>query len=157
MTDLKIPTDANLGCLSCKAVSGEKPISPGPPIHEGRHWLVDHAYPTALKGWLVIVTKRHVEALHDLAQDEFAELGELLGRTTRTLRNTLDYEKEYTMCFAEAEGFKHVHFHVVPKPYGLAPELRSARIFAMLNVDEHSPVPREEIASFCRELREQFA
>ena len=143
-------------CLSCKSISGEKRISPGPTIYEGRYWLVEHVYPTALKGWLVIVAKRHVEALHDLAYDEFSELGVLLGKTTMALRSVLDYEKEYTMCFSEATGFKHIHFHVVPKPHGLSPELQGPRIFGMSDPDERTPLPTEEVASFSEELRSRF-
>ena len=41
-------------CLICCSISGERRISPGPFIYEGAYWLVDHAYPTLLKGWLVI-------------------------------------------------------------------------------------------------------
>ena len=143
-------------CLSCKAISGETPISPGPRIHEGAHWLVDHVYPTALKGWLVIVAKRHVEALHDLADAEFFELGVLLGKTTMALRRVLDYEKEYTMCFSESTGFKHIHFHVVPKPRDLPRELLGPQIFGMLDVDEDKAVSREEVLSVCVELSKRF-
>ena len=64
-------------CFSCRSISGDKRISPGPYIHEGNYWLVDHAYPTSLKGWLVIVLKRHVEALHELSQEEFKELADI--------------------------------------------------------------------------------
>jgi hypothetical protein len=46
-------------CHSCRSISGEKRISPGPFIYEGAYWLVDPAYPTSHLGWLVIVLKRH--------------------------------------------------------------------------------------------------
>ena len=157
MTEPETAPDAATECLSCKAISGERPISPGPRLFEGEHWLVEHVYPTALKGWLVIVSRRHVEALHSLAQDEFIELGDVLGRAVKVLRGALDYEKEYTMCFAEAPGFKHVHFHVVPKPHGLPQELSSGRIFGLMDPGGYSPVPTDEIAAFCEEIRHQFA
>src|SRR5438045_1970435 len=64
-------------CLTCQSIAGEKRISPGPFIYVGTYWLVDHGYPTALKDWLVIVTRRHVEALHELSREEFAELAEI--------------------------------------------------------------------------------
>ncbi|HEY7094662.1 MAG TPA: hypothetical protein VH393_15880 [Ktedonobacterales bacterium] len=35
-------------CWSCLSLSGGRRISPGPFIHEGRYWMVDHAYPTRL-------------------------------------------------------------------------------------------------------------
>ena len=48
-------------CYSCRSISGTTRISPGPYIYKGQFWLVDHAYPTRLKGWLVLVLKRHAE------------------------------------------------------------------------------------------------
>ena len=59
--------------------------SPGPYIYEGRSWVVDHAYPTSLKGWLVIVLKRHVEALHDLTHEEFRELADIQYRLAQVM------------------------------------------------------------------------
>ncbi len=45
-----------------RSLSGEQRISPGPTIYESRYWLVEHAYPCRMLGWLVIVLKRHVIA-----------------------------------------------------------------------------------------------
>jgi diadenosine tetraphosphate (Ap4A) HIT family hydrolase len=61
-------------CWTCRSLSGEKRISPGPTLCEGQYWVVDHAYPARQVGWLVIVLKRHAEALHELGDAEFEEL-----------------------------------------------------------------------------------
>ncbi len=61
-------------CLTCLNLSGEQPISPAPFIYEGTYRVVDHAYPTTHLGWPVILPRRHVEALHELTQEEFQEL-----------------------------------------------------------------------------------
>jgi diadenosine tetraphosphate (Ap4A) HIT family hydrolase len=143
-------------CYSCQNISGERRISPGPTIHEGRFWLVDHAYPCGMQGWLVIVLKRHAEALHELSSAEIAELGLLLEKTGRALHETLGCKKEYVALFAEGEHFNHVHFHVVARPADLAPELKGPTIFKMLSVVEPEAVPPEEIMSFCEELQAQF-
>jgi len=60
-------------CKTCLSNSGEERVSPGPTIYKGDHWVVEHAYPTALEGWLVIATKRHVVALHELTPAEWQE------------------------------------------------------------------------------------
>ena len=49
-------------CPVCRANEGIDRISPGAVIYEGRAWQVEHAYPTSLLDWLVIVLRRHVEA-----------------------------------------------------------------------------------------------
>lgn len=89
------------GCLTCLSNTGERRISPGPTIHAGRYWFVEHAYPVQQPGWLVLVLKRHAAALHELTSDEFAEFGELLERTVRVLHTVTGSAKEYASCFAE--------------------------------------------------------
>ena len=140
-------------CYSCKSNSGERRISPGPTIYEGKYWYVEHAYPVRMKGWLVLVLKRHVEALHELRAEECVELGVLQGAVAKLLHAEMETQKEYTMCFAEAEYFNHVHFHIVAKAHDLPHELRGPRIFAMLKTDEGKPLPPEEIAEYCNHLR----
>lgn len=143
-------------CYSCKSISGEKRISPGKTIYEGKYWLVEHAYPSKLKGWLVIVTKRHVETLHELTKEEFVELGEICGKTTKILHKTFNCEKEYSMCLAEAEHFNHIHFHIIQKPYDLPNELKGAKIFEMIKVEEKDAISREDIKKLCEDLKNIF-
>ena len=143
-------------CLSCRSISGEKRISPGPIIHEGTYWLVDHAYPTSHLGWLVIVLKRHAEALHELSREEFAELAEIQYRLAQVMRQDVHVEKEYTMCFAEGTGFNHIHFHFVPKPKDLPAELKGPAIFALIRVDEAHAVPPDAMRACCEDFREKF-
>ena len=143
----------SVDCYTCRSISGERRISPGPTIYEGRYWLIEHAYPTRLKGWLVIVLKRHVGTLHELTREEFIELGELQALAVRMLHEELDCAKEYVACFAEAEHFQHIHFHIIAKPRGLSDEFKGTKIYALIDVTEAEALPREEVAAFCEELR----
>lgn len=143
-------------CLTCKSNSGEQRISPGPTIYEGKFWMVEHAYPVKREGWIVIVLKRHSEALHELSVEEFAELGELLSLTTHFLSKELHNQKEYISCFGEAEGFAHIHFHVFAKPADLPEELKGGESFNLLKVSREEAVPPNEIVAFCELLRARF-
>ena len=143
-------------CWTCKSNTGENRISPGPTIFEGKHWLVEHAYPVKVIGWLVIVLKRHVEALHELTTAEFAELAQFQARLTHFLYEELHCEKEYISCYAEAEHFYHIHFHVFAKPFNFADELKGSRSFALLKVSAEEAVPPDEIIAFCELLRDRF-
>lgn len=143
-------------CYTCRSISGKKRISPGPNIFEGKYWLVEHAYPTKLKGWLVIVAKRHIEALHELNKDEFSELATICEKTVKLLHKNLNCEKEYAMCFAEANHFNHIHFHIVPKPHNLPKKHSGANVFTMLKVEEKDAIPPEEIKKLCEILKKKF-
>ena len=145
-------------CWSCLSLQGIQRISPGPFIYEGNYWIVDHAYPTSLKGWLVIVTRRHVEALHDLTREEFQELADIQYHLTKALGSSSAIEsaieKEYMMCFGEAESFHHIHIHFVARPRDLPQEAKGPRIFSYLDVDQQSAVPVDEIKRLSEELKE---
>ena len=143
-------------CLTCRSNSGEKRISPGPTIYKGQYWLVEHAYPVKRLGWLVLVLKRHAEALHDLTPEEFTELGSLQSRLTRLLFEEVHCEKEYISCYAEMEHFRHIHFHVFAKPADFPDELKGGKSFALLKVTAAEAVPAEEIIAFCELLQSRF-
>jgi diadenosine tetraphosphate (Ap4A) HIT family hydrolase len=144
-------------CWTCRSNTGIRRLSPGAPIYEGTHWLVEHAYPVGLLGWLVIVLRRHAAALHELVADEFHELARIQATLVPLLATTLHSEKEYVACFAEAEHFRHVHFHVVPVQPGTPGSLRGCGSLALLKVGEAEAVAAAEVQAFCRALHDEMA
>lgn len=145
-----------MDCLSCKAKAGEIVLSPGPEIFGGEYWRVDHAYPTALKGWLVIILQRHVEALHELTAEEHRELSEIQQKLIPALRKMTNCAKEYLVCFAEKEGFNHIHFHLIARSVDLPSMLKGKEIFAVLSPSKDNAVSEEEITEFCSKIRSEI-
>ncbi len=143
-------------CWTCLSNSGEKRISPGPTIFEGKYWLVEHAYPIKVKGWLVIVLKRHAIALHELSREEFSELSNIQSNIINILHKELNCEKEYVSCYAEKGHFNHIHFHVFAKPNDLSMEFLGTRSFKLIDIPEAEAIPKEEIILFCNILRERM-
>ncbi len=141
-------------CFSCNSISGKQRISPGQVIFDGTYWAVEHAYPTALLGWLVIVSKRHVEALHELTDEEWSELAKLQSKTVRAFREYFSADKEYTACFAEQAGFAHIHFHMMPRTQDVPPELWGSKVFAMLK--SATPAEPAKVAAVCQDLQAYF-
>lgn len=96
------------------------------------HWRVCHAFDTSVEGWLVLDSLEHVEALHELPETAHAELGILLGRLSGALREEVGCAKTYVMLFSEADGFAHLHVHLVPRAVDQQPESRGPRVFRHL-------------------------
>jgi diadenosine tetraphosphate (Ap4A) HIT family hydrolase len=109
------------------------------------HWRVAHALGVALVAWLVLVPRRHVTAVADLNDVEAAALGDWQVRLSRALHAVLGCTKTNVAQFAEAEGFRHVHFHLTPRMPDLPAELRGPRIFGMLDGPEDQRL-RDEAA-----------
>ncbi len=143
-------------CLSCLGLAGTPRISPGPPIYIGSYWQVEHAYPSKLVGWLVIVLRRHAIALHELTSAEFAELSSVLELTVRAAHETLGSAKEYAACYAEARGFEHIHFHVVPRAHDMPEELMGAGSFDLLRVSRSDAADPMAIRTFCENLQKSY-
>jgi diadenosine tetraphosphate (Ap4A) HIT family hydrolase len=148
--------DISMECWTCRSNKGEKRISPGPTIFEGKYWLVEHAYPVKMIGWLVIVLKRHAEALHELTSEEFAELAQIQAKLIPLLHEELHCEKEYISCYAEMEHFNHIHFHVFAKPYDLPDEFKGSKSFALLKVPPEEAVSPQTVIAFCHSLKAKF-
>jgi diadenosine tetraphosphate (Ap4A) HIT family hydrolase len=97
-----------------------------------RGWTVAHAFNANLDGWLVVLPTRHVEALDELTIEEADELGGLLKGSSAALRAVCGCSKTYVALYAEAAGFAHLHFHVVPRAIDLDEQFRGPRMFGLL-------------------------
>ena len=120
------------------------------------HWRVAHAIGSALEGWLVLVPRRHVTSISELNAAEAQSLGIWQVRLSRALHEVLGCQKTYIAQFAEAAGFSHVHFHVVPRSPDLPEELRGPRIFQLMRPD-CVPVTDQRMDEIARELHDQLA
>jgi diadenosine tetraphosphate (Ap4A) HIT family hydrolase len=59
--------------------------------------------------------------------------------------------------FAEAEGFAHVHLHLVPRMDWFTPEQVGPRVFAFLGASEAGRVPPAEQDALALRLRTALA
>jgi diadenosine tetraphosphate (Ap4A) HIT family hydrolase len=123
-------------CYTCRQDDAIAASSLSVPLSEQIYldepWRVAHAVKVALPGWLVVVPRRHVTSIAELTVVEAAALGPLLHRVSRCLHDVVGCAKTYVMQFAEAEGFAHAHFHVVPRMPDLPREHLGPGIFHYL-------------------------
>lgn len=122
-------------------------------IYHTRFWDVAHAYNTALPGWLVLIARRHIEALDELTDDEAVELGLLIRRVSTALRTVTGCKKTYVIQFAEAAEHPHVHLHIVPRMADLPKDRRGPKIFAYLGVPEEERVDENRMNEIAAKVR----
>jgi len=145
---------ASPACYSCGREAGFDTLPPRERIAVDAWWRVAHAIDTTLPGWLVLLPRRHVTTIADLTDEEAATLGGWQVRLSRALHTATGCAKTYVVQFAEKPGFEHVHFHVVPRPAELPPELRGPRVFALMGGADH--VPPSEMDRVAQALRESL-
>lgn len=116
---------------------------------ETEHWRVAHAFDSSLAGWLVLLPTRHVTSFTDLTPEAADELGGLVRRLSAALETVTGCVKTYLMQFSEAEGFSHLHLHLVPRMADQPATVRGPRVFAYLGADDSARVSeqaRDELA-----------
>lgn len=141
-------------CNSCNSNRNIKRISPTDPVYNGKYWLVEHAYPSGMLGWLVLLPKRHIEAMHKLTPKEYKEFGKIFPKIIKALHKETNCEKEYIFQMAKATGFKHIHFHIAPKAKRLSKRYEGIKIFDIKN--KAKPLNKNKIIEFCNKLRKRL-
>ena len=110
-----------------------------------------HDFNSSLEGWLILAPLRHVNSLDELTPDEAVELGRLLRQASIALKSVVGCEKTYVMLFAEAEGFAHLHVHVVPRMHDQPDERKGPAIFGYLS--DGNPLTAEHRDQLAASLR----
>ena len=142
------------GCHACR-MNGVAELPAREAVYRSASWRVAHAFDTDLPGWLVVLPMRHVASMGELTIEEAAELGVLLRALSSALTQTVGAAKAYVMFFAEAEGFAHLHVHVVPRMPDQPADERGPRIFARLGRpegDRMSPAQMDTVAGAIRTM-----
>jgi diadenosine tetraphosphate (Ap4A) HIT family hydrolase len=101
-------------------------------IYRSQDWRVAHAFDSSLPGWLVLLPTRHLSSMSELSQAAAEELGRLQRALSIVLEKQLGATKAYVMFFAEAEGFAHLHVHVVPRMPDQPASERGPAVFSRL-------------------------
>jgi diadenosine tetraphosphate (Ap4A) HIT family hydrolase len=140
-------------CQSCQALQNLISLTVTPRVLETPYWIVEHAHPTSIKGWLVVILTRHCSALHGLTKAEWEDLGQLLPKLCQGLHKILDTEKEYIIQFAEGKRFNHVHFHVIARLPDWPDDLRGRRVFSGLGVSVNNALSADDLIPLVQELR----
>ncbi|QFG21513.1 HIT family protein [Actinomadura sp. WMMB 499] len=138
-----------MNCLICDHNAQRFTLPPREHVASDDHWRVAHAFGTGTPGWLVLAPLRHVTAIAELTRAEAELLGSWQVRLSRALPAVTGCAKTYIAQFAEAEGFAHVHFHVIPRMPDQPEERRGPRVFDGLGrpeEDDLSPTHRDELA-----------
>jgi diadenosine tetraphosphate (Ap4A) HIT family hydrolase len=143
------------GCYSCDQ-QGRSALPPREDVVHTDHWRFAHAFNSTLPGWLVLVPTRHVLSFTDLSPAEADELGGLVRRMSIALERVTGSVKAYLMQFSEADGFSHLHLHLVPRLAEHPAEARGPAVFALMATDEDGWLPEAERDEVALALRAAF-
>jgi diadenosine tetraphosphate (Ap4A) HIT family hydrolase len=74
-----------------------------------------------VEGYVLVCPRRHVEHVTgDFSENEYVALQRWVHRVGEALRRTVPTERLYVLSLGSQQGNRHVHWHVVAQPPGLA-------------------------------------
>jgi diadenosine tetraphosphate (Ap4A) HIT family hydrolase len=151
-----ISDDPVPGCFPCDQQAAAS-LPPREDVVHTDHWRVVHAFNSSLAGWLVLLPTRHVTALTELTPQAADELGGLVRRVSTALEQVTGCLKTYLMQFSEAEGFSHLHLHLVPRMPDHPVEARGPKVFTYLSEDPARWLPEAELDAIALSVRAALA
>lgn len=143
-------------CRTCELVA-RRDAGGAPPwdcIVRTQWWDVVHCDATTIRGWMVLVLRRHAPAVAELIDDEVGVLGPLIRDVSRAPHELVGCEKTYVVQFAESAIHRHVHVHVIPRDPALPEQYRGPGVFQLLGVPENERVPEDEMNKLAHQLRD---
>jgi len=149
--------DADLmpGCYSCEQQASVL-LPPRDHITHTEHWRVAHAFNSTLPGWLVLLPTRHITSFTQLSRPAADELGGLILRCSAALEAVTGCVKTYLMQFSEAEGFSHLHLHLVPRSVDHPEHARGPKVFAYMSDNASEWIPESGRDALAMALRAEL-
>jgi diadenosine tetraphosphate (Ap4A) HIT family hydrolase len=144
------------GCFPCDQQAAVL-LPPRDDVVHTDHWRVAHAFNSTLPGWLVLLPTRHVTAFTKLTPEAAGELGGLVSRLSTALETVTGCVKTYLMQFSEAEGFSHLHLHLVPRMADHPEDARGPMVFAYMTDDQAQWLPTTERDTIALSVRAALA
>ena len=142
-------------CHTCELVmrrdEGRAPLWDS--IYRTDHWDIVHCNDTSLRGWLILVARRHIAALDEMNTQEASELGLLIHGVSSALKSAVGCAKTYVVQFAEAAGHQHVHFHLIPRMPDQPDDSRGVRVFRHLGVADSDRISEQVMNDIGQRIR----
>jgi len=144
-------------CYGCRLTKGLETL-PGGRILDTEHWVVEHCTGPLGVGTLIVKPLRHCLHVGGLEDEEARELGPLLRRISRLVREMTGADQVYVCLWSHA-GWRPEHLHFVVQPSwnsyretypGPGPRVQTAMFEAGERPDA------DEVEAFCREARERL-
>ena len=105
-------------CVFCKIVAGEIPATK---IYEDDVVLAFLDIGPISDGHTLVISKQHVEKLHECSAELLGQIGSHLGKIAKAVASGMNSEGYNVLCNngrAAGQLVDHLHFHIIPRNSG---------------------------------------
>lgn len=141
-------------CFVCGIVRGS-PAQPEHVVHRDRVAVTFLARPGVVPGHTLVAPVRHAEAVvGDFPVPDYLELQRRVHEVGTAVSAVVPTERLYVLSLGSQQGNTHVHWHVVPLPFGVPYADQQLGLFdlARLGVPDLPPAEQAALADRLRVL-----
>lgn len=125
---------------SCAVCDSLKNVTP---IWEDDLWHVRHLDPPhGLPGWMLLVTKRHVQGPAHFSDEEARRFGPTLRHLEKTLEEVSGALRIYTAALGESSP--HFHAHMVPRYATMPKDAKAWGVFDLQRAAQAGEIAADE-------------
>ena len=140
-------------CFICEMISGR--LNGNHIIHQDNTCIIFlNKYPV-LYGYVLVAPIEHREQVTgSFTVGEYLALQRMLYRTVEAVQKSVTAERIYILSLGSQQGNSHVHWHIVPLPYGVP--FKEQQLEALRIENGILDIPDDEMENLARQIRQKI-
>jgi len=124
-------------------------------IHQDNTCIIFlNKYPV-LYGYVLVAPIEHKEQVTgSLTVGEYLALQRMVYQTAEAVRKSVPAERIYILSLGSQQGNSHVHWHIVPLPYGVP--FKEQQLEALRIENGILDIPDDEMENLARQIRQKI-
>jgi len=140
-------------CFICEMISGR--LNGNHIIHQDNTCIIFlNKYPV-LYGYVLVAPIEHREQVTgSFTVGEYLALQRMVYRTVEAVQKSVTAERIYILSLGSQQGNSHVHWHIVPLPYGVP--FKEQQLEALRIENGILDIPDDEMENLARQIRQEI-
>ena len=140
-------------CFICEMISGR--LNGNHIIHQDNTCIIFlNNYPV-LYGYVLVAPIEHKEQVTgSFTVGEYLALQRMVYRTVEAVQKSVPAERIYILSLGSQQGNSHVHWHIVPLPYGVP--FKEQQLEALRIENGILDIPDDEMENLARQIRQKI-
>ena len=140
-------------CFICEMISGR--LNGNHIIHQDNTCIIFlNKYPV-LYGYVLVAPIEHKEQVTgSFTVGEYLALQRMVYRTVEAVQKSVTAERIYILSLGSQQGNSHVHWHIVPLPYGVP--FKEQQLEALRIENGILDIPDDERENLARQIRQEM-
>lgn len=143
----------NSPCFICEMISGR--LNGNHIIHQDNTCIIFlNKYPV-LYGYVLVAPIEHKEQVTgSFTVGDYLALQRMVYRTAEAVRKSVPAERIYILSLGSQQGNSHVHWHIVPLPYGVP--FKGQQLEALRIENGILDIPDDEMENLARQIQQEL-